>query len=740
MYNRQSVCNCLKYFFACIFLLTVNDLIAQCNTDSNYFSLTYTASNQNNVAKSVVTLQNEVIALIQNSAKTGFATKFTSQGNVIWSNEYVPDYPFVNYIQYPWYNDTELHNIFNASDGSAYVVGSSREHGRSINNVEEPPSHLVGFLLHLDKFGGVIYCKYFGNWFTDYVVSSGTELNDGRLLIYLSSHFTPNISKILCINKDGNIDWGLPVQSSTVYEQIDNPAPLIKQLRSGDIAIGMEYRRTVEDTIIYPFQPPIFLPPPIYCFNFFIINSQTGQIKAQSSYECPDLNGASQYPDVFITNVKEDFIPELKGITELPGGEISFCADMYMPVDSVIFYKHTVFSKRVVNFILSNDGFFAKLISYSLQNTPLTLQDVWQTDNSGGQVLLAKDSTNQKLVLIQLNNKGVVEWSKSFASPIPTKNSDGTICLRQGNKGYFIFQSDPGSHSFHLSITNSAGDNPCVKSQPEKIVASESPWPWPSKNVLFVPNILDIDFRLSPFKILVKKHPVTQNIDCYYQSACCKDVIDTLHTKYISLCENQTYILPDSTVVSATGRYYQTLQTKDGCDSVTFYDVTVFKSPSHLQASADACLNNNTSVELRATGGYESYIWNGLPSPDSVFTATAAGTYTVKVDNFCGSKTDTVKVFETCDFPIYFPSAFTPNGDFLNDILKVPVQNKNKLIRLSVYDRWGNLVFATTDPDIGWNGSRKSIPQPVGIYIYYLEMEGLSGRKLNQKGTVALIR
>ena len=97
-------------------------------------------------------------------------------------------------------------------------------------------------------------------------------------------------------------------------------------------------------------------------------------------------------------------------------------------------------------------------------------------------------------------------------------------------------------------------------------------------------------------------------------------------------------------------------------------------------------------------------------------------------------------MYDHCDFPIYFPTAFTPNGDFLKDVLKVPDLNKNKLRRLSIFNRWGQIVFSTNNPGIGWNGTMKGIPQPVGVYIYYLEMEGLSGQRLNQRGTVVLIR
>jgi len=72
--------------------------------------------------------------------------------------------------------------------------------------------------------------------------------------------------------------------------------------------------------------------------------------------------------------------------------------------------------------------------------------------------------------------------------------------------------------------------------------------------------------------------------------------------------------------------------------------------------------------------------------------------------------------------------------------LRVPLANKNKLVRLRIYNRWGEMVFSTTISGKGWDGKLNGIPQAAGIFIYYLEMEGLSGHKLEQKGTVLLSR
>ena len=116
------------------------------------------------------------------------------------------------------------------------------------------------------------------------------------------------------------------------------------------------------------------------------------------------------------------------------------------------------------------------------------------------------------------------------------------------------------------------------------------------------------------------------------------------------------------------------------------------------------------------------------------------GNYFVRVQNTCGSKTDSIGIFEQCDYPLYIPSAFSPNSDGVNDIFRVPFSNKNKLVRLLVYDRYGQVVFETTNSFEGWNGYYKHQKADPGVYIYYIEMMGLSGNRLIQKGTINLLR
>ncbi|HET9825871.1 MAG TPA: gliding motility-associated C-terminal domain-containing protein [Chitinophagaceae bacterium] len=708
--------------------LVSKTFVGQCPKDSNYYSITYTGANANYVKEAVTTSQNEMVALLQSPSNSTFVTKFTSDGNVIWSNEYAPNYPLLNWYSYPWYEKTQMEGMIMAKDSTLYIYGSTYEHGRSVSGGEDPPSHWAGLILHIDKFGSVISGRYVGNWRTDYTINGLIQLDNGNLIVYLRSLFFPYTSKLLCIDDANGIIWATPLQPNYLYSEVAEVKPVLKQLSNANIVVANGMVRNLADTLIQPWQPIRLFLPPLYYFNLFELDGKTGKLLWQRSSQCPSLTG---------THVTENFIPRIKSIAEVPGGNLSFCADMYWPTDNLMYWAHQDFSKRTINFIANSEGYFIKLYSYHQQGGSGSFQNA--SLNGNRQVLLAKDTTNRQLVVVDIDENGQISSGKSFTSATNAELSTGFVLQKKNNGGYFIFDGDPFSSNFHLNITNAVGNNPCLET-PVTLMAEDFPWPWFVNKVHYRDIPPDADMRYSPFNFSKKSYPLAQNTNCRYQYTCCSDFIDTLHTHNISICENETYTLPDNSIVETTGRYYVRYNTEKGCDSIVFYNIRVLKSPSHLAASPDTCMESATRIQLKATGGYDSYVWSGLPTNDSFYTVHTPGTYTVTVENICGSKTDTINVYDRCNFPVYFPTAFTPNGDLVNDILKVPEANKNKFRRLSIYNRWGQLLFSSSSRSNGWDGRFNGMAQPTGVYVYILEMETLSCQKVNQKGTVALIR
>ncbi|MFY7838811.1 MAG: PKD domain-containing protein [Lacibacter sp.] len=85
------------------------------------------------------------------------------------------------------------------------------------------------------------------------------------------------------------------------------------------------------------------------------------------------------------------------------------------------------------------------------------------------------------------------------------------------------------------------------------------------------------------------------------------------------------------------------------------------------------------------------------------------------------------------------PSAFTPNGDGVNDVFMVRGFGITKMT-LRVYNRQGLMVFESRTQNIGWDGKYKGIPQPMDAYAWTLDVEYFTGEKLKKKGDVTLIR
>jgi gliding motility-associated-like protein len=89
---------------------------------------------------------------------------------------------------------------------------------------------------------------------------------------------------------------------------------------------------------------------------------------------------------------------------------------------------------------------------------------------------------------------------------------------------------------------------------------------------------------------------------------------------------------------------------------------------------------------------------------------------------------------------IYVPRVFTPNGDGVNDVLKPILVGIASFQYFTVYNRWGNIVYQTTDPNQGWDGTMKGVPQPVETYLWIAAGVDENGKTIVQKGMTSLVR
>src|SRR5690606_650244 len=89
---------------------------------------------------------------------------------------------------------------------------------------------------------------------------------------------------------------------------------------------------------------------------------------------------------------------------------------------------------------------------------------------------------------------------------------------------------------------------------------------------------------------------------------------------------------------------------------------------------------------------------------------------------------------------MYVPTAFTPNGDGNNDVIRPILLGMKNLNYFKVYNRFGQLVFSTTEMGKGWDGVYKGRPQDPATFVWTAEGVTYKGEKITRKGYVVLIR
>lgn len=139
-------------------------------------------------------------------------------------------------------------------------------------------------------------------------------------------------------------------------------------------------------------------------------------------------------------------------------------------------------------------------------------------------------------------------------------------------------------------------------------------------------------------------------------------------------------------------------------------------------------------------GNFLSYLWQDN-STSPTYTVASTGIYFVTVTDATGC-TGTDGILVTVDCPdIYFPTGFTPNGDSRNDFFGPAGNNffAIKNYRLRVYNRYGQLIFSSTDPYLKWDGKYRDVSF-VNESFVWMASYTYEGKEQFKKGVVTLIK
>ena len=183
-------------------------------------------------------------------------------------------------------------------------------------------------------------------------------------------------------------------------------------------------------------------------------------------------------------------------------------------------------------------------------------------------------------------------------------------------------------------------------------------------------------------------------------------------------------------------------------DSVTVnVDVVSFS----INTIPNQTISFGESVTLFTSGPVANYVWtpptwlssSTAQNPVAKPRETTLYTVTATDANNCIA-TDTVRI--TVKLPddvkdIFVPSAFTPNNDGRNDLLRPFLPRALQLQEFTIYNRWGRLVFSSALKEEGWNGKIADVPQDAGVYVWMIKaIDPVTGKLQERKGTFTLIR
>ncbi|MFT7589478.1 MAG: gliding motility-associated-like protein [Limisphaerales bacterium] len=194
------------------------------------------------------------------------------------------------------------------------------------------------------------------------------------------------------------------------------------------------------------------------------------------------------------------------------------------------------------------------------------------------------------------------------------------------------------------------------------------------------------------------------------------------------------------------GDYTVHVMDDNGCDVTTFITIV---EPVLLVVDAGTYIPipSGDDVDLFPTtnaGIVASWMWtppDGLNCTDCQFPNSAPEetiwyTLTIIDDAGCVAYDSTEIVVVNS---VIIPNAFTPNGDGLNDVFQIVNPNISDFT-MSIYDRWGEIIFQTADINVGWDGTKQGYNVELGAYIYVINASSKEGTPINRTGTITILR
>ena len=162
--------------------------------------------------------------------------------------------------------------------------------------------------------------------------------------------------------------------------------------------------------------------------------------------------------------------------------------------------------------------------------------------------------------------------------------------------------------------------------------------------------------------------------------------------------------------------------------------------------------NFNPEVEFTdLSSGADRWFWDFdgratsiLQDPVYSFPDTGQQAVTLIVTHPSGCQDSITQIVDVEPKVTFFmPNAFTPNDDSVNDVFKGKGFLRGfKEYNMQIWNRWGEMIFESNDPEEGWNGllGNNGRRAPGGLYLYYITLKGPRGETTQYKGYATLVR
>jgi gliding motility-associated-like protein len=266
--------------------------------------------------------------------------------------------------------------------------------------------------------------------------------------------------------------------------------------------------------------------------------------------------------------------------------------------------------------------------------------------------------------------------------------------------------------------------------------------PTPVENISTIVNGGSVELRWTQDPTFVAaEYSLSKSISGSYvslASSSSTSSVDTDYTRDLSSCYRITY--------------------KDACNNLS--PASVEACPILLVGTLEA--NNAVSLAWNSYGGWKDgvdhYTVEKYNEQGQLLATTNTGSNTLHVDN-TPDLVNQITIYKITAFAngagvvpsvsnvvtivkepnLFYPTAFTPNGDNLNDIFNVFGQFITSF-EMKIFNRWGELMYATDDLDKGWDGLYKGTLMPEGTYVFRAAITDQAGRTFDRSGTVVLLR